>query len=110
MLEHIGCVLTQPAAIHCCRFHAPISFNLVPGSASLSRFGFAGVLRPTHGVHLAGRRFPMVLDGLGHAVVVGAMTSAVIELDQVSMGWRVRVAVRYVWGAFARGQLHGIGR
>src|SRR3546814_7797152 len=82
----LGCVLTQPAAIHCFRFHAPISFNLVPGSASLSRFGFAGVLRPTHGVHLAGRRFPMVLDGLGHAVVVGAMTSAVIELDQVYLG------------------------
>src|SRR3546814_399954 len=104
----LGCVLTHPAAIHCFRFHAPISFNLVPGSASLSRFGFAGVLRPTHGVHLAGRRFPMVLDGLGHAVVVGAMTSAVIELDQVSLGWRDRVAVRDVSGAFARGSLTAI--
>jgi zinc/manganese transport system ATP-binding protein len=51
----------------------------------------------------------VVPDGLGIAVVVGsAMASAVIELDQVSLGWRDRVAVRDVSGAFARGSLTAI--
>ncbi|PLC54483.1 ABC transporter [Pollutimonas nitritireducens] len=36
------------------------------------------------------------------------MTSAVIELDQVSLGWRDRVAVRDVTGSFARGSLTAI--
>lgn len=36
------------------------------------------------------------------------MNSAVIELDQVSLGWRDRVAVRDVSGAFARGSLTAI--
>ncbi|MGB6102360.1 MAG: ABC transporter ATP-binding protein [Pusillimonas sp.] len=36
------------------------------------------------------------------------MSSAVIELDQVSLGWRDRVAVRDVSGAFARGSLTAI--
>src|SRR5690606_29619910 len=36
------------------------------------------------------------------------MTGAVIELDQVSLGWRDRVAVRDVSGAFARGSLTAI--
>lgn len=36
------------------------------------------------------------------------MTSSVIELDQLSLGWRDRVAVRDVTGAFARGSLTAI--
>lgn len=36
------------------------------------------------------------------------MTSSVIELDQVSLGWRDRIAVRDVTGAFARGSLTAI--
>jgi zinc/manganese transport system ATP-binding protein len=36
------------------------------------------------------------------------MSSSVIELDQVSLGWRDRVAVRDVSGAFARGSLTAI--
>lgn len=36
------------------------------------------------------------------------MTGAVIELDQVSIGWRDRVAVRDVSGAFTRGSLTAI--
>lgn len=36
------------------------------------------------------------------------MASAVIELDQVSLGWRDRVAVRDVSGAFARGSLTAV--
>ncbi|MGP1615154.1 MAG: metal ABC transporter ATP-binding protein [Pollutimonas bauzanensis] len=36
------------------------------------------------------------------------MTSAVIELDQLSLGWRDRIAVRDVTGAFARGSLTAI--
>src|SRR3546814_4632560 len=36
------------------------------------------------------------------------MSLAAIELDQVSLGWRDRVAVRDVSGAFARGSLTAI--
>lgn len=36
------------------------------------------------------------------------MTSSVIELDQLSLGWRDRVAVRDVTGAFERGSLTAI--
>lgn len=36
------------------------------------------------------------------------MSGSVIELDQVSLGWRDRVAVRDVSGAFARGSLTAI--
>ncbi|NYT57998.1 ABC transporter ATP-binding protein [Alcaligenaceae bacterium] len=36
------------------------------------------------------------------------MSQAVIELDQVSLGWRDRIAVRDVSGAFARGSLTAI--
>lgn len=36
------------------------------------------------------------------------MTNPVIELDQLSLGWRDRVAVRDVSGAFARGSLTAI--
>lgn len=36
------------------------------------------------------------------------MTGSVIELDQLSLGWRDRVAVRDVTGAFARGSLTAI--
>jgi len=36
------------------------------------------------------------------------MSGAVIELDQVSLGWRDRVAVRDVSGSFARGSLTAV--
>ena len=36
------------------------------------------------------------------------MTHAVIELDQVSLGWRGRVAVRDISGSFAPGSLTAI--
>src|SRR5690606_24876288 len=36
------------------------------------------------------------------------MTGSVIELDQLSLGWRDRVAVRDVTGAFARGSLTAV--
>lgn len=36
------------------------------------------------------------------------MTSSVIELDQVSLGWRDRIAVRDVSGSFERGSLTAI--
>ncbi len=36
------------------------------------------------------------------------MTNSVIELDQLSLGWRDRIAVRDVSGAFARGSLTAI--
>src|SRR5690606_17672483 len=76
---------------------------------NLSRLGFAGFMHPAHGLYVAGHRFSVVPDGLGLAVVVGAaMASTVIELDQVSLGWRDRVAVRDVAGVVARGSLTAI--
>ena len=46
---------------------------------------------------------------MGNGLVVGdGMNDAVIELDQVSLGWRDRVAVRDVSGVFARGSLTAI--
>lgn len=47
----------------------------------------------------------MGLNQLGYGMVVD---TPVIELDQVSLGWRDRVAVRDVSGAFARGSLTAI--
>lgn len=46
--------------------------------------------------------------GVGLVVSVSPTASNVIELDQVTLGWRDRVAVRDISGRFARGSLTAI--
>lgn len=45
---------------------------------------------------------------MGHGVVVSAVGTPVIVLDQVSLGWGDRVAVRDVSGAFEQGSLTAV--
>lgn len=50
----------------------------------------------------------MGVNRLGHGLVVGGWPMMAIELDQVSLGWRDRVAVRDVSGCFAQGSLTAV--
>jgi len=55
-----------------------------------------------------GGGIPVGPDRLGHGLVVSDMAPPVIELDDVSLGWRGRIAVRGVTGAFRRGTLTAV--
>src|SRR5690606_10996153 len=95
-------------------FHASYLSLCAPGAAPLPRLGLAGFCTGARAARAScgAGRVAVVRLGAGMVVAVAppacAMALPAIELDQVSLGWRDRIAVRDVSGAFARGSLTAI--
>jgi len=89
--------------------HAAFPSFLYAIPTALPRFSPAAFGYATCAAGVAVRGVLMGLDRVGHGLVVTVgMTHAMIVLDQLSLGWRGRVAVREVSGVFAPGSLTAV--